>query len=318
MLRITLAMGLAFGPALMPCAAALPPTPMFDTLGVEAGLPTTQVYALAQDRDGHLWVATGDGLARYDGVGFTVYRHDPGDPGSLPANNVQTVYVDREDRVWAGTEGGGLAMLDPARAHFRRWRGGGSPDGFSGDDVWSITQSRDGAIWAGTYGAGLNRLDPATGAVRVLRHDDGDPGSIASDDVIALVEDAQGRLLVATSGGLTVFDAAPGATGTPAARQLFTGQMISTVRASADGDAWFAARDALYRMRPGRNEAEPYAPAQTGFVFGVHRDRAGRLWLASHQGIALEHDGMLHAFRPGDPRRHMLTAPGVRDLLEDR
>jgi ligand-binding sensor domain-containing protein len=147
----TLAMGIAaFAPAA--ALAALPPTPMFETIGVEAGLPSSEVYDLAEDRDGHLFIGTADGLARWDGVEFVVWRHDPDDPGSLPANNVQVVHVDREDRVWAGTEGGGLAMLGAERTRFRRWRDAGDGPGFSGNDVWSVAQSSDGAIWAGTFG----------------------------------------------------------------------------------------------------------------------------------------------------------------------
>ena len=95
--------------------AALAPVPLFETLGVEQGLPSSRVFEVAADRQGFLWVATGDGLARYDGVGFKVWRHDPIDPTSLPDNFLQTVFVDRSDRVWVGTEDGGLSMLDSAR-----------------------------------------------------------------------------------------------------------------------------------------------------------------------------------------------------------
>ena len=66
------------------------------------------VYATtARDRDGYVWIATGDGLARYDGLEMRVWRHDPADPDSLPGNNVQFVHVDARDRVWVAVENGG-------------------------------------------------------------------------------------------------------------------------------------------------------------------------------------------------------------------
>ena len=99
---------------------ALPPTPLFETFGVDDGLPTTRIYEVVEDRRGFLWIATAEGLARYDGVDFAVWRRDPADPASLPANDVQTVFVDREDRVWLGTVDGGLSLLDPASGRVRR------------------------------------------------------------------------------------------------------------------------------------------------------------------------------------------------------
>ncbi|HVF35747.1 MAG TPA: two-component regulator propeller domain-containing protein, partial [Candidatus Saccharimonadia bacterium] len=319
MLRTSLAIGLVLGLAVVPCAAVLPPTPMFETLGVEAGLPSSDVYDIAEDRDGFLWLATGDGLARYDGIGFTTWRHSPDDPASLPANNVQAVHVDRENRVWAGTEGGGLAMLGPERTRFRRWRGNAGTDaGFSGDDVWSIAQTRDGAIWAGTYAAGLNRLDPATGEIRVLRHVEGDAATLAADDVTALLEDAAGRFHVATSAGLTVYDAAPDSVDTPPARQWLAGQMIFSLRETREDGVLIATRDALHAAAAGAAAPQlrplPYPAAVTG----AHRDRAGRLWLATRSGIILETAGASFALRHGDPRRYTLPSPVVHDVLEDR
>ena len=62
---------------------SLAPTPLFETLGVEQGLPSSKVYEMAQDRQGFLWIATADGLARYDGVGFAIWRRDPADHNQI-------------------------------------------------------------------------------------------------------------------------------------------------------------------------------------------------------------------------------------------
>ena len=102
--------------------AAVPETPRFRLLGVAEGMPSSSVNALARDRDGYLWIATIDGLARYDGVGFRVWRHVPGDPGALPGNIVQALHVDARDRVWVATEFGGLSVLGRNRSGFRHYR----------------------------------------------------------------------------------------------------------------------------------------------------------------------------------------------------
>ncbi|HET6396932.1 MAG TPA: two-component regulator propeller domain-containing protein, partial [Pseudoxanthomonas sp.] len=95
--------------------AAVPDLPRFRMTGADEGLPNTTVTALARDRQGYLWVATWDGLARYDGVGFRVWRHDPKDPASLPGNLLQAMYVDARDRVWVASENGGVSVMDAGR-----------------------------------------------------------------------------------------------------------------------------------------------------------------------------------------------------------
>ncbi|HEY4555326.1 MAG TPA: two-component regulator propeller domain-containing protein, partial [Lysobacter sp.] len=79
---------------------APPESPRLRLIGVDQGLPSSNVNGLAFDRAGYLWIATTDGLARYDGVGMRVWRHVPGDPGSLPGNLVETLHVDAHDRIW--------------------------------------------------------------------------------------------------------------------------------------------------------------------------------------------------------------------------
>ncbi|MFZ9311346.1 MAG: ligand-binding sensor domain-containing protein, partial [Arenimonas sp.] len=70
----------------------------FLPLEVRDGLPSRQVMSLAQDLEGYIWIGTQDGLARYDGGKFRVYRHVPGDNRSLPGNYVQTMHVDSGNR----------------------------------------------------------------------------------------------------------------------------------------------------------------------------------------------------------------------------
>jgi len=138
--------------------AQLYTTPYFQTLGVAAGMPSSRIYKTVQDRDGYLWFGTQDGLARYDGVGFRVYRHDPKDPDSLGGNAVTALFVDRDNRIWCGGEESGLNMLDAGRKRFAHYRHDAhDPASLGADDVWTITQDESGAIWTGSYAGGLDR-----------------------------------------------------------------------------------------------------------------------------------------------------------------
>jgi ligand-binding sensor domain-containing protein len=112
-------------------------TPRMRRLGAAEGMPSRMVLALAQDRQGYIWAATDDGLARVDGVGLRVWRNEPDDPGSLPGNEIETLLIDPLDRVWVGSNGVGLSMLGPGRERFERF-----PD---------LSERCEGQFWSLAY-----------------------------------------------------------------------------------------------------------------------------------------------------------------------
>ena len=124
--------------------------PMLQAVGAQQGLGNVVVTAIAQDRQGFLWVGTAGGLSRWDGYRFRNYTHVPGDPRSLPDNLVQALHVDRRGRLWVGTGAGGLARYVPAEDGFARYDTGaaavGDGDvmaiaGGAGDELWLATQT---------------------------------------------------------------------------------------------------------------------------------------------------------------------------------
>ncbi len=94
-------------------ASALEAAPQahFSHLSVERGLSQITVQVVLQDHIGFLWFGTEEGLNRFDGYGFAVFKHDTRNPGSLPDDMVTALYEDREQRLWVGT-GRGLSWFD--------------------------------------------------------------------------------------------------------------------------------------------------------------------------------------------------------------
>jgi len=171
-------------------APALLATPFFQVLTVADGLPSSHVYKIIEDRRGFVWIGTRDGLARYDGAAFRVWRHDAGDPGSIASNDVPTVYADRDGRIWCGGDDG-LSMLDPSAGdrfiHYRH--DANDVASLSSNDVWAVTSDADGTIWIGGYGGGVDRLDPASGKIAHLHKEAGSTLGLTSDNVLALYFD---------------------------------------------------------------------------------------------------------------------------------
>lgn len=180
---------------------AVPELPKFGLVDGADGLPSTDISGIAQDRDGYLWLATGDGLARYDGTGFTVWRHDPDDPRSLPSNALQALYIDGEDRIWVGTEGRGVSMLDAARQGFRHYRVDSQSRPVE-EGVFALA-GRGREVWFGTQGGQLYRVGVDGRLTHFDLHEQL-PGD--SLHVMALASDPGGDLWVGTTGGLLRYD----------------------------------------------------------------------------------------------------------------
>ena len=89
----------------------------FIHFGVNEGLSQNTVFDIAQDKQGHMWFATYDGLNKYDGYDFTIYRHDELNPYSIGSDVIRTCIVDTQGRIWAGTEKG-LSLYDMTQDKF--------------------------------------------------------------------------------------------------------------------------------------------------------------------------------------------------------
>jgi ligand-binding sensor domain-containing protein len=76
------------------------------------GLSQSTVQAIVKDKYGFMWFGTQDGLNKFDGYKFTVYRHEPNNPKSLRKNFIISLYEDRQGNLWVGTLNGGISLYD--------------------------------------------------------------------------------------------------------------------------------------------------------------------------------------------------------------
>ena len=261
--------------------AAVPEIPRFRVLGAADGLPNTAITGLARDHAGYLWVATHDGLARYDGVGFKVWRHDPEDPASLPGNIVQTMHIDGRDRIWVATENGGMSMMGADRKGFRHYRLAEYPQ-MGSDDVFAIT-SRGDALWFGGFGGGLCRLD-ADGKFTHFSASETNIDSLPSDDVLSLAFDQKGMLWIGTIAGLANFD------GQAVRRVAFPQDRLPIIYSLvADGsNLWVGTSDGMYRREPGGGWTLPAWSsmfARPNAVIAMVNTDDGEYWLGGQGGL---------------------------------
>jgi ligand-binding sensor domain-containing protein len=87
-------------------------TQRFERLSTVSGLSQSTIYKIIQDRRGFLWFATADGLNRYDGHSFVIYRHDPGDANTLSGSDISTLLEDQEGNLWVAARSSGLNKIN--------------------------------------------------------------------------------------------------------------------------------------------------------------------------------------------------------------
>lgn len=171
------------------------------------GLPQAFVPAIVQDRQGFMWVATRDGLCRYDGHSFKVFQPDPNGRPSLSSTGLEKLVLDHRGRIWITSEQGDIDIFDPytekfinfsRRADYRRVMGNTKPFGLYVDN-------RDRA-WINYQADGIIRFDLRTNRVHRFRHRPSRPHSLSSDSVTQIAQAANGVIWIATRAGLERFE----------------------------------------------------------------------------------------------------------------
>jgi PAS domain S-box-containing protein len=306
----------------------------FERLGLEDGLSQGCVNAILQDSQGFLWIGTQDGLNKYDGYSFTVYRHDPTDPASLSGNTIYAILEDTAGDLWLGTPQG-LDRFEKRSNQFTRYRVDSQKQPML-DQVQAraILEDSYGMLWIGTRGRGLFRLDRQTGRLNAYQHDTSDTGCLGSSIVTALLQDARGTLWVGTHGdGLCRLDRR-GNTFThhchkEDAPDSLSNNNITALWEDAQGTLWVGTetgglnaldtrRDTPAFIRYQHDSGNPSSLSHD-HVTTLLEDTAGTLWVGTGRGLC-ELDRRTNCFRrhyhqEGDPSS--VSYSEILSLAED-
>jgi ligand-binding sensor domain-containing protein len=93
----------------------------FDFYSQENGLSNNQIHCILQDKKGWMWFGTSQGVCRFDGYKFTVFKNNPDDSTSLKGNLVRTIFEDSKGQLWMGTENGGLNKFNREKEKFQHF-----------------------------------------------------------------------------------------------------------------------------------------------------------------------------------------------------
>lgn len=282
----------------------------------ESGLPQNTVHSIAQTPDGYIWIGTEEGLARFDGIRFTVF--DKQRTPELKSNYIRALLVDRQGALWIGTAEGLVRMQEGSFKTFT------SNDGLPGNTIQAICEDRKGNLWIATAnGLGLVKegaVSPFTtkqkwigGSIQAL-FEDADSAlwiatpyglgkfkddkftnytvrnGLASNSVRSIQQDAAGHLWFGTLGGLTSFDGERFTNYTT--RDGLPNDRIISLHAEKDGSLLIGTAGGLCRFNgqsiSGFNAADGLS---TSTILALLEDLEGNLWVGTESaGLSLLKD----------------------------
>jgi PAS domain S-box-containing protein len=176
----------------------------FARISSSQGLSQVRVSDIVQDDQGFIWFGTWNGLNRYDGYNFKVFKHDPERQESLSGVFIYSLFKDRAGTIWVGTDQS-LDRFDALTETFSHYHFDVPDSSGLPTTVTQISQDSSGMLWLSTR-KGLFRLDPVTGKTKHFYHDPGDPSSLGDNAIESTGEDRAGRFWVGTSQSLDEFD----------------------------------------------------------------------------------------------------------------
>ncbi len=322
-----------------------PPEERPVVLGLGNGLPSPNVWALAEDTEGNLWIGTDARLSWYGGDRFIAYTTDDG----LPDPTVWSFAEDTEGDLWIGTEAG-ISRYEPEReragdqdadpftvfpfeeeqsdmrgsrlvaANEGLWTGSQAGLGHFQDgqhtplssvdgEIASMVKTRDGSIWAGMFEAEFVHLDADGRLIRTFTEADGVTGT----RVLFLLEARDGTLWVGTDEGIVLYD---GTDLVPLDPETFSGHVISLAEDEA-GNVWVTENSGrITRITPERETASFWlGDALAGASFYLSTiGPEGDLWIGTNRGLA-RFDPTAYDGGPDlPPVRHYGAPEGFRAL----
>lgn len=260
----------------------------FARLDINSGLSQNHIMCMVQDSRGFMWFGTRDGLNKYDGYRFTIYKNDAKDSTSIGNNFIVSIVEDSKGVIWIGTRGGGLNKYDKEKDCFTRFsHDADDPASLSNDLVTYMAKDKDDNLWICTE-EGLNYFETATKKARHFARKG--PQSNTAQRVHV---DRQGQVWVGTTGnGLHLLDRKTG-TFTPYPVQSFASndEVIALFEdhqqqlwVGTRGDGLLLLDKAANTFRRFMHEAGNVNSIPNNVVASIGEDNDGNLWVGTENG----------------------------------
>ncbi len=249
--------------------------------------------SFVQDKNGFVWFGTLNGLIRYDGSNFKIYRSD-GSPNSLSNNIIRALKIDKSGNIWVGTQGGGLNKYNPKKDNFTVYKHNSKLDNsLSNNNIWTLLLDNNNNLWIGTLGGGLDKFNIKTKKFTHYKYSKSNLNSLTNNDIRSLHQDKDGNIWIGTqSNGLNVLN--------PTTNKFKHYQLdifnknslpcnsIYSIFQDSDGLMWIGTNGAGLQMldvKTGKFSAFHKNSELNETIFAITRKKNGNLAIATEHGL---------------------------------
>ncbi len=258
----------------------------FDFYSQEQGLSNNQIHCILQDKKGFMWFGTSQGVCRFDGYRFTVFKNNPEDSCSLIGNLVRVIYEDRKGQIWIGTENGGLNKFNREKENFERFFAGKDQPVFRDVSVTSIIEDREGFLWVGTE-TRFYRIENEKILSEVKPSNP--PGFSPYFRVLHI--DGTGRIWIGTNSGLYVYNPKTNLSEKVSFPQGYSSdQEIWEIVRDEEGPVWVGTyTSGMFTVDPSTLETHHVVidpnNERSNTVRAISKDRNGKYWIGTRGGL---------------------------------
>lgn len=321
---------------LLPALSSAQNNVAFNHLTVENGLSQSAVTCILQDRNGFMWFGTQDGLNRYDGYTFKVFKNIADDPKSLSDNFIFSIYEDNSGNLIIETQSGKLNKYEPLTESFTII----PSDSIDLRDskrnsVLALYYDRGNIEWSGGLSreTGLRMENKTSGEVKNYLNDPADKFSLSDNKVYSVLRDKNGNLWVGTFNGLNKFDEKTGRfyhyKNNPTDQTSISDNWIWPIFEDSKGNVWVGTvRGGLNKFDPQTGIFNSYKNDPTNpksindnFIFSIYEDRSGLIWVGTNTGGVNYFNPAAQVFEHYyniPDQKNTLTDNSVMSLLVDR
>lgn len=259
----------------------------FRHFSIQEGGPAVTVLGVTQDKQGFIWVASSNGLFRYDSRVFKKYKYDKDNPSSIISDYIENVFCDSKGRLWVLTYKG-LCLYKPETDSFESFvNDTANEKSISGKRIFSMMEDKDGTLWIGTN-KGLNRLEFDAEKINFIRSNH--PLADTTQRVRSLAAGKDGEIWLGTEKGLVRMKGSNAEMVRGEGIYRFSEDMrIYSVSYGESGNLWIGTHKGLYHFDIGSGQMallkDGIPDAQNLAVYSIVQDKHRNVWAASEFGL---------------------------------
>jgi len=289
---------------------------------------------MLQDNTGFLWFGTFDGLVRYDGYDFKIFKKKSNDISSIPDNFIKIIIENSKGNFWIGTQGGGISHFNTKNEKFIHYNHQpNNVNSLSHNDVSSIIEDRLGNLWIGLRGDGFNYYNTKTQQFTHYRHKVNESNSLNNNDVSNIIENSKGNLWIATiGGGLNHFNIKTNQythyTHQPSNPNSISDDIVRSLFEDTSGNLWVGTRRGLNYFNTKtklfthyHHKINDVNSLSSDDIRSVIEDNQGNIWVGTQDGGLNKFNKKSKHFtqyRHHNADQNSLSNDFVLSILEDR